>query len=658
MWVGPTGGSDIAPAGNYMYTLTFDLSGLDPATAVISGQWSSDNQSVIILNGINTTFTSPFAGFGVLHSFLINEGFLPGINMLQFLVTNPQIPPGDPNPTGLLVQNLQGHAVVKAKVRPSKPLKWSQPPIEIDPNANVPIYCGWDEPSFTEDPCSYWKVVADDFRCLGTMPVTSVHWWGSYVGWEGPEPPQPEPIAWRIGFWSNVPADVAAEYSYPEELLRQVEVPADCVRGQWAGYDKSPDPCLPWDTCFEYYVDLEPNQYFWQADFNANTIDSIFWISITAIYPNDVNDVEFPWGWKTRPWSWMDDAVRFELYQAPQLGTVLDPCDVTPIEYDRESYDVAFELDTDPDYIKWEQPFEGIRHWPHYEDELSMAEADPCDPLNITRLAADDWRCDANTPITAAVWWGSYIGYRYQPCAGPGLRPVKPDYFLLNFWGDVPADDPCNLYPYSHPNDVIWEYRAYDYDEVLVGYDKHPHDQNGPPREPVFRYSVKFPCEQWFFQDTNDGIYWFSVVAVYDQNDPDYNWGWTNHRHTFNDDAVAGVADTNGAWVWQELFDQTGASEDMSFVLFTDPDPNLGTCWDMCQCPCQPQGDCTCNGQVNLADLFCLKAHFGKSAPWVDPECCADFTQSGSINLADLFALKAGFGLPCPAGSTGNQKCP
>ncbi|MHC4477163.1 MAG: C10 family peptidase [Planctomycetota bacterium] len=82
------------------------------------------------------------------------------------------------------------------------------------------------------------------------------------------------------------------------------------------------------------------------------------------------------------------------------------------------------------------------------------------------------------------------------------------------------------------------------------------------------------------------------------------------------------------------------------------------TCWDPAECAGQPSGDATCDGEVNLADLFELKQHFGKSAPWTPPECCADFTQDGSINLADLFALKAGFGSGPYAPSTANQDCP
>jgi hypothetical protein len=43
-----------------------------------------------------------------------------------------------------------------------------------------------------------------------------------------------------------------------------------------------------------------------------------------------------------------------------------------------------------------------------------------------------------------------------------------------------------------------------------------------------------------------------------------------------NDDAVAGQLSTDStapAWEWIELFDQTGTSEDMSFMLLTEPEP-------------------------------------------------------------------------------------
>jgi hypothetical protein len=718
-----------------------------------------------------------------------------------------------------------------------------------------------------------WDMVADDFRCLGPMPISSVHWWGSYLDWNEPEPPLEAPDGWHIGFWSNVPAGLDTSYSHPGELLWQVEATADRVPVEYVGDDNFPG--LGTESCFQYYLDFDPHgmrgdERFWQYKYRDATTDDIFWISITALYGYGSPSVPHPWGWKTRPAGWMDDAVAISLDHDPTEGMVLDGQSATPLRYDMESYDVCFELDTQPYWIKWEQAFTGHRNWPHYEDEESMATADAGAEPEVSRLVADDWLCDDDGYLSAIVWWGSYIGYGYGACQHPWLaEPVRPDYFWLTIWDDVPAYDPCNLYGHSHPNDIIWDYRAYDYDEVLVGFDKHP---EGRPVEPVFRYSVRVDHDQLFLQDTNVGVYWLGTVAVYDQNIPNYPWGWTNHEHVAwetsglgevghwkldetsgptaydssgygnhgtlmgdpnwqpaggpvcgalyldgigdyvdlgndptlnmddeitvatwiksrsfgnweplvakngeneqgwqlrrygggqhacftvrgttgvddpggqidvidrewhhvagvydgakrylyvdgeldiaiddtgtiaassdpvaigarvrggtpqahvacsfddvriydrglgpdeirtlagmacNDDAVAGVVDPPDGWLWQELYDQTGESEDMSFMLFTDP--NAYTCWDPLECKGQSSGDATCDGKVNLADLFALKQHFGKNAPWTPPECCADYTQDGRINLADLFALKAGFGAVGIAPSTGNQNCP
>ena len=685
-------------------------------------------------------------------------------------------------------------------------LKWSQPPIKLYqspfPTPEDTVYCGWNEESWTQDPCEsiIWNAAADDFRCIGPMPLTSIHWWGSYIGWEWPKPAN-QPEAWWFRFFSNVPASAdpgTTDYSHPGDLLYEFKVDPARVETEWVGWDMYPD--MPPETCFQYHVDLEPNEWFWQAEYEPNTIDNIYWLSIVAVYPNDVK-VVWPWGWKTRPWSWMDDAVRYEC-QVVSPDDIL--CTFWPIidPIWGESFDLAFELDTEPNYIKWEQDFCGIAQWPHYEDEASwgieqttvetvtkwqqlpdltelgidvdatvegtimfppilvppqlLADDFKCDetgpitdihiwgswmhddiydpcmviftlsihadipadqsptgysmpgqllwlrpfhpgefdvepvygpqesyyipcieqffpddhqrvwkynfyidqaeafiqkegniywldvqarPLNdpyarfgwktavpppwnddavfavgeepydwpdwqelispitgvsldlafeittekeqtelfIQRLVADDWKCERQTPVTAIAWWGSYINYYYEPCTGPSTipPPISPDYFLLQIWDDVPAN--VDL-PYSHPNDVIWEYKAYDYDEVLVGYDKHPIFSPDPPPipgyEPVFRYSVRLPKERWFRQKDVNDIYWLSVVAVYTpDNDPYYDWGWTNHKHVFGDDAVEGgwVWDPVESWHWEPLYDQTGKSEDMSFVLFTVP---------------------------------------------------------------------------------------
>jgi hypothetical protein len=167
---------------------------------------------------------------------------------------------------------------------------------------------------------------------------------------------------------------------------------------------------------------------------------------------------------------------------------------------------------------------------------------------------------------------------------------------------------------YSHPGEVIWQYDANKYDEVLVGYDKYPEGITGPaPHEPVFRYSVRLPDTNWFRQPAYDKVFWLSVQAIYEVNTPNYDWGWTNHKHVFNDNAVRRYIDPNsGQWVWGELFDQTGAGEDMSFMLFTDP------------ALCSTCANYDCESLVNFVDF----ADFADGWRWVGP--------AGGYNNSDL----------------------
>lgn len=94
-WISPaTNGSDNWPVGNYDYRTSFDLAGLNAATAELSGMWTADNNACIFLNGVNTNECTPFAGFGALESFSITSGFVSGVNTLDFVVTNGGGPSG------------------------------------------------------------------------------------------------------------------------------------------------------------------------------------------------------------------------------------------------------------------------------------------------------------------------------------------------------------------------------------------------------------------------------------------------------------------------------------------------------------------------------------------------------------------------------------
>ena len=98
-WISPSAsGNDSWPVGTYDYRTTFNLSGFDINTAKLFGQWASDNDACIFLNGASTGACTGFADFGHLTAFMIDSGFVQGTNTLDFMVDN------GGGPTGLYVE--------------------------------------------------------------------------------------------------------------------------------------------------------------------------------------------------------------------------------------------------------------------------------------------------------------------------------------------------------------------------------------------------------------------------------------------------------------------------------------------------------------------------------------------------------------------------
>lgn len=113
-WISPRlDGAGNGEEGYFYFQTTFDLTGLDPNSAVITGLWSSDNIGhEILLNGVPTG--NPQAGsFPFLSPFEVSvaqgDAFLPGINTLTFVVENL---PSTFNPAGLRVEGMVAHANV------------------------------------------------------------------------------------------------------------------------------------------------------------------------------------------------------------------------------------------------------------------------------------------------------------------------------------------------------------------------------------------------------------------------------------------------------------------------------------------------------------------------------------------------------------------
>jgi len=98
------------------YRLTFDLTGYDPLTAIITGMWGADNAGAMFLNGVATGNTVP--GFNPLTSFTVNSGFVAGVNYLDFAVTD------FGQPTALRVDDISGQASLLGTAVP-EPSTWA-----------------------------------------------------------------------------------------------------------------------------------------------------------------------------------------------------------------------------------------------------------------------------------------------------------------------------------------------------------------------------------------------------------------------------------------------------------------------------------------------------------------------------------------------------
>ncbi|OFX16208.1 MAG: hypothetical protein A2Z18_02630 [Armatimonadetes bacterium RBG_16_58_9] len=423
--------------------------------------------------------------------------------------------------------------------------KWQQPPV---PGMMVDQYIGWDEPSVYRSE----QIVADDWLCLGPDPVTDIHWWGSYYGYNGVMPPVDAPPVFHIGVWTNVPEDP----SHPGQMIWQWWVPRNQLYEKRVGFDTYLGH--PSDTCFRYDFEIPRREWFYQM---PGPITTIYWLSISAVY--SWLPPQHPWGWKTREHMAWDDAVKIFDPTAPAVGDTYKSG--RPIvDGSGKSMDTSFELTTrhfSEAYLKWQQPPKPY-HAPAFNgwDELSV--------YGRKQIVADDWTCVSVRPVTDIHWWGSFLGW-----SSGHLPPRMPDGFHFTMWTDVPPDGAG----YSHPGEVIWHAYCDHFTSEFVGWDIDPQSDRVP--EACFKFECKLPREDWFLQKAGSNIYWLSIAAVYlDDVLQEHLWGWKTRprKHSLAPDDAVRIFDPTAPWEGMNYVDgepifwpDREHSWDMAFVLTT-----------------------------------------------------------------------------------------
>jgi hypothetical protein len=187
------------------------------------------------------------------------------------------------------------------------PYKWLQlPDLSTAPSTGVDVDCT-DHPGGGPH-----RIVADDFLCTSTGPITDIHIWGSWRGDYLPSGTNPNAVSFRLSIMADVPAGTG-NYSHPDGILWQYTfAPGTYTSRVYAGGPELMDEWFydpvsgqvnwPGDhTVWQYNFTHIPTPFFQQGT-AMNPI--VYWLGVDAV----VADPQAEFGWKTSVQHWNDDA--------------------------------------------------------------------------------------------------------------------------------------------------------------------------------------------------------------------------------------------------------------------------------------------------------------------------------------------------------------
>ena len=216
------------------------------------------------------------------------------------------------------------------------------------------------------------KVLADDFECTATGPITDIHIWGSWKDDNLPETDaagtqDPGAMVFHIEIWSDIPdpdGPTGDGYSMPGQMqwkgafgppdgftVREV-TPTNPDKGDW--YDPNTQDWVNDDhsRTFQYNFDIPKADAFKQL--GTTTTPITYWLLIDVMPwagPNQAEDPVF--GWKTSQNHWNDDATYsdWEWNQTDvkwDVGPWQEMVYPTGHEFAGQSVDLAFVITPEP----------------------------------------------------------------------------------------------------------------------------------------------------------------------------------------------------------------------------------------------------------------------------------------------------------------------
>ncbi|HEV2454226.1 MAG TPA: hypothetical protein VGY98_08195 [Verrucomicrobiae bacterium] len=362
-------------------------------------------------------------------SVFIGGTTLPGSNAPWILNTTPQNSPAGAQPIDLAFELTTATNVATSCCPDTDKLKYEQPPnltngIDVD---GTSVRGG---------------VLADDFPCTQTGPITDIHIWGSWL-----DDNIDLNATFVLSIWSDVPSSPASGTpSHPGQLLwTQVFNPGEYVLCPYANapeafMDPNYNPPMPpylnpfgastnlYYLCFYLF----PTNEFIQTG-TANTPTN-YWLSVMDVAnPNSPTPVYF--GWKTSSTHYGDTAVA-------SLNVPYPPSAAWESLYEGNgsNVDFSFKVDTATSAPPACMESDGAKYvqWPNTGSGF--------DVWNTPFVLADDFVCTNPGAITDIHLWGSWLN---------DVPLTNTITFWLGIYSDIPKG---SSNPYSHPGtNLLWQ---------------------------------------------------------------------------------------------------------------------------------------------------------------------------------------------------------
>ncbi|MGD0259807.1 MAG: HYR domain-containing protein [Verrucomicrobiota bacterium] len=409
-------------------------------------------------------------------------------------------------------------------------------------------------------------VLADDFPCTNSGPITDIHLWGSWLNDQ-----VDYNAVFTLAIWSDFPSPFGP-YTSPGQLLwSQTYSNGQYTLCPYTNQFEKFGACAPVADVFGsssnlFYLcfDASPANTFYQTGTPA--AETVYWLSVTVQSLAGSNY----FGWKSSATGYNEGAV------AASLGNLYpQPGDWQQIfDLQGEPLHLAFKITTatippccpDTNGVKYVQD-------PDLTNGVDLnATFSPPDPADgVSWVLADDFPCTNSGPITDIHLWGSWLYDQVDYSA----------IYTLAIWSDVPT----TRGGYSHPGQLLWAETYTNGEYTLCPYiNQFENFYDGD-------YAVFFGLQSWLGSSTNlDYLcfdvsptnafyqtgtltaptnYWLSVTV---QSFTGSNYfGWKSSATAYNDAAVAAF---EGSFYpqpgdWYPMDDNQGAPYNLAFKITT-----------------------------------------------------------------------------------------